>query len=99
MTSDFPLGEHPGHRTSVEGNALQIALGRIPSDLEPDAASTERVDELKREIEVRRYDVDAGAVAEAIVAKMRLVSQGRRALAANVADRNQKDGGSVRRAH
>jgi hypothetical protein len=30
---------------------------------------------------------------------MRLVSQGRRALAANVADRNQKDGGSVRRAH
>ena len=84
-----PPGEHPEDRTSVEANAVSIAFGFQATDLEPDAASTERVDELKREIALKRYDVDAGAVADAIVAKMRLVKQGRRALAADVADRSR----------
>ena len=43
---------------------------------------------MKREIALKRYDVDAGAVADAIVAKMRLVKQGRRALGADGADRS-----------
>lgn len=38
------------------------------------------MDKLKREIAAKRYDVDAGAVANAIVSKMVLVKQGRRAL-------------------
>jgi hypothetical protein len=68
------------------------------SDLSTDAASSERVDELKREIALKGYDIDAGAVADAIVVKMRLVREGRRALAASEADRSQSPGGP-RRAH
>ena len=49
--------------------------------------------EVKREIGLKRYDVDAGAVADAIVAKMRLVKQGRRALAMDAVDRSQTTGG------
>ena len=41
---------------------------------------------MKREVATKRYDVDAGAVADAIVAKMRLVREGRRALAMGEAD-------------
>ena len=36
--------------------------------------------ELKRDIELRRYDVDSGAVADAIISKLRLVKKGRLAL-------------------
>ena len=42
--------------------------------------STERVDDLKRDIALSQYEVDAYAVAEAIVAKLRLVRSGRLAL-------------------
>lgn len=42
--------------------------------------STERVDNLKREIALTHYEVDAAAVAEAIVAKLQLVRRGRLAL-------------------
>ena len=83
-----PAGEHPEDRTSVEADALRIALTAAATDLEPDAAGRGKVDTLKREIALKRYDVDAGAVADAIVAKMRLVKQGRRALAADVTDRS-----------
>ena len=81
-------GEHPEDRTSVETDALVVALGYQTTDLVIDAAGTERVVELKREIALKRYDVDASAVADAIVAKMRLVKQGRRALAADPVDRS-----------
>jgi hypothetical protein len=70
----------------------------LRSDLSIDATSSERVNELKREIALKRYDVDAGAVADAIVSKMRLVREGRRALAASEADRSQPPAWS-RRAH
>ncbi len=73
---------------SVEADAFAIALARCATDLHGDAASTERVGELKREIALKRYDVDASVVADAIVAKMRLVKQGRRALAVDAVDRS-----------
>jgi hypothetical protein len=41
---------------------------------------TGRLKELKRDIELNRYDVNAGAVADAILEKLRLVRQGRLAL-------------------
>jgi hypothetical protein len=47
---------------------------------------------------VKRYDVDAGAVADAIVAKMRLVKQGRRALDASGTDRSLMRGEMPRQA-
>ena len=80
--SSGPAGDHPVDRTSVEAYATWIALVLRATDLESDAASTtrERVGELKREIALKRYDVDAGAVADAIVSKLRLVRRGRRAL-------------------
>lgn len=81
-------GEHPADRTSVEADVDPVWAGFAPTDLEIDGASTERVSELKREIALKRYDVDAAAVADAIVAKMRLVRQGRRALAVDAGDRN-----------
>ncbi len=57
------------------------------------------MDELKREIALKRYDVDAEAVADAIVAKLRLVKQGRRALEASEADRSLVAAESLRRPH
>ena len=55
------------------------------------------MDELKHEIALKRYDVDAAAVADAIVSKMRLVREGRRALAATAADQNLMAAESLRR--
>jgi hypothetical protein len=57
---------------------------------------TGRVKELKRDIELRRYDVDSGAVAEAIIRKLRLVKQGRLALAGDVAGQTQPPGAHLR---
>jgi hypothetical protein len=42
--------------------------------------SIERVDDLKRDIALSQYEVDAHAVAEAILAKLQLVRSGRLAL-------------------
>ncbi len=47
---------------------------------------TGRLKELKQDIALNRYDVDSGAVADAILSKLRLVRRGRLALAAE-ADR------------
>jgi hypothetical protein len=48
-----------------------------------------RLKELKRDIALNRYDVDAGAVADAILIKLRLVRQGRLALSGSPVDRTQ----------
>ena len=74
-----------------------IAFGYETADFKIDAGSSERVDELKREIALKRYDVDAGAVADAIVSKMRLVREGRRALAGTAADQSLTAAESLRR--
>jgi hypothetical protein len=94
-----PVGDHPVDRTSVEADAVGVALAAGVTDLEGDAASTqrERVGELKREIALKRYDVDAGAVADAIVSKLMLVRRGRRALE-GAADRTPTGGEPARRA-
>ena len=97
MPPDRPPGEHPEHRTSVESEAIPVGFGADPTDLQADAASSERVDELKRDIALKRYDVDAGAVADAIVAKMLLVKQGRRALDVDAAGRSLAPGGHFQR--
>jgi hypothetical protein len=69
-------------------DASPIALRLDSADLLVEAASFERVDELKRDIALKQYDVDAGVVADAIVSKLRLVKRGRRALDLPVADRS-----------
>lgn len=56
----------------------------------------ERVKTLKREIALNQYEVDAGAVASAILSKLRLVKQGHQALASSQADRSLR-AGSLRR--
>lgn len=43
---------------------------------------TRRLASLKREIMLRHYQVDSAAVAEAILVKLRLLRQGREAIAA-----------------
>ncbi len=45
------------------------------------------MNELKRDIALNRYDVDADAVADAILSKLRLVRRGRLALAGGEAGR------------
>jgi anti-sigma28 factor (negative regulator of flagellin synthesis) len=100
MPSGRAQGDHPEDRTSVEAEGNTVGFGYQPVDLLVDTASTERVYELKREIAMKRYDVDAAAVADAIVSKMRLVREGRRALAATEpgADRSHASVGSLNRA-
>ncbi len=58
----------------------------------------ERLKTLKREIALNQYEVDAGAVADAILSKLRLVKQGHQALASNRADRSLRAGALRRRA-
>ena len=97
MPSEPTAGEH--HRTSVEINGVPIGFDDDWTDLGADGASRERVGVLKREIgQQKTYDVDAGAVADAIVAKMRLVRQGRRALDASAVDRSLTRGEMPRQA-
>ena len=53
---------------------------------------SERLEQLKRDIAARQYDVDATQVADAIVLKLRLVRRGLEALSANSeADRIRAD--------
>jgi len=47
----------------------------------------EALNTLKREIALNRYEVDAGAVASAILSKLRLLRSGQAALASSAADR------------
>ncbi len=60
-----------------------------PGDQET-TESRGRLNELKREVALNRYEVDAGAVADAILAKLRLVKSGRLALAGTEADRSPR---------
>ena len=46
-----------------------------------------RLKELKRDIALNRYDVDSGAVADAILSKLRLLRQGRMAIEVSEAGR------------
>jgi hypothetical protein len=60
---------------------------------------SERLEQLKRDIAAREYDVDATQVADAIVRKLRLVRRGLEALSANSeADRIRADQLAHRRA-
>ena len=54
----------------------------------PNLENRGRVKELKRDIALNRYDVDANAVAGAILSKLQLVKRGRLALAASADDRS-----------
>jgi hypothetical protein len=53
--------------------------------------SSDRLEQLKRDVALRRYDVDSAVVAEAIVRKLLLVRRGREALASSGADRTRAD--------
>jgi hypothetical protein len=70
------------HETGVESTecAPRITEGSTTE-------TRERLHELKREIEDNRYDVDAPAVADAILRKIRLLKQDRGMLPANGAGR------------
>jgi hypothetical protein len=60
--------------------------------------SGERLKTLKRDIALNQYEVDAGAVADAILNKLRLVKRGRLALAGET-DRTRRAGELHRRSH
>ncbi|MDX6583784.1 MAG: hypothetical protein QOI10_2968 [Solirubrobacterales bacterium] len=55
-----------------------------------------RLKDLKREIELNQYDVDAGAVADAILLKLRLLRHGREAMAISRAGRSPRAPGAPR---
>lgn len=55
-------------------------IEEVPSD-------PERLNELKRDIAIHAYEVDASEIAEAILRKLRLVRSARLALAGAEADR------------
>ena len=57
-----------------------------------------RFEQLKREVALHQYDVDAAEVADAILRKLRLVRRGREALANSEADRTPADQPAPRRA-
>jgi hypothetical protein len=52
-----------------------------------DGGSAARVKELKRDIALARYEVDAASVADAIIAKIELVRRARAAISVAEADR------------
>ena len=62
------------------------------------AQENERLEQLKREVALHQYEVDAAEVADAIVRKLRLVRRGREALANSEADRTPADQPARRRA-
>jgi hypothetical protein len=49
----------------------------------------ERLKKLKRDLALNQYDVDSGAVADAILRKLELIRQGRSALAEREAGRSR----------
>jgi hypothetical protein len=55
------------------------------------------LEKLKRDIAMQRYEIDSGAVAEAILRKLRLVRQGLLALDAGASDRTRPAGEPLRR--
>ena len=65
---------------------IPVVLGGRDAD-EGGIASQARVNELKREIENNRYDVNAPAVADAILRKILLLKQDQSAASANGAGR------------
>jgi hypothetical protein len=68
--------------TGVNQRAARAARVEAGGELSPATGTgTGRLKDLKRDIEGNRYDVNAGAVADAILEKLRLVRQGRLALA------------------
>lgn len=56
----------------------------------PRRARACRVNDLKRDIAMDRYEIDAGAVAAAILAKLDLIRRGREALLPTEAGRSPK---------
>ena len=73
-------------------DASPIAADAAATDLWP-----ERLKTLKRDIATNQYEVDAGAVADAILHKLRLVRSGRLALNAGGAGRSRRAGALRRR--
>jgi hypothetical protein len=53
------------------------------------AAPEARLEQLKRDIALARYEVDAASIAEAIVTKLELLRRGRAAIRGGEADRIQ----------
>lgn len=72
------------------GADLSTATPRGP----PTLTESERLNTLKQDIALHRYEVDAPAVAEAILSKLRLIKQGHQALAWSEADRTRRVFGS-----
>lgn len=60
--------------------ARPASTERVGRDTGGSLVNRERVDDLKRDIALSKYEVDAGAVAEAILQKLQLVRSGRLAL-------------------
>ena len=69
---------------------IPVVWGRRDAD-EGCITSHARVNELKREVENNRYDVDAPAVADAILRKIRLLKQSQAGASANGAGRIPPD--------
>ena len=86
--SILPEADRADHQ-AVNGNAEPLQEATAARDVGNDQTETRgRLKELKREIALNRYDVDSGAVADAILSKLRLVRQGRMALTVSAADRS-----------
>ena len=58
--------------------------------IERPSSDAERLNELKREIAIDAYEVEASEIAEAILRKLRLVRYARLALAGSEADRSPR---------
>lgn len=74
--------------TGVESSAERSNTAWDSREVNDPTEISGRVKELKRDIALNRYDVDANAVAGAILSKLHLVKRGRLALAASAADRS-----------
>lgn len=73
---------------SVESSAERSETAWEHREVADPTENTGRLNELKRDIALNRYDVDADAVAGAILSTLQLVKRGRRALAVDAADRS-----------
>ena len=81
---------------SVKSNAERSEAAWENREVADPAEDRGRLKKLKRDIALNRYDVDADAVAGAILSKLQLVRRGRRALAASAADRSLRAVGQPR---
>ena len=76
---------------------MRLLMARLRTETQ--TQRSERLEQLRRDIAAREYDVDATEVADAIVRKLRLVRRGLEALSANPeADRIRADQLAHRRA-